>query len=50
MITKAERGELRTLIRQRFKVLRSDVEARRAELVAELERRIAAKFAATTWS
>lgn len=46
MITKAERGELRTLIRQRFKVLRSDVEARRAELVAELERRIAAKFAA----
>lgn len=46
MITKAERSELRTLIRQRFKVLRADVEARRAELHSELEQRIEAKFAA----
>jgi hypothetical protein len=44
-ITKGERAELRSLIRQRFKVLRADVEQRKAELVAELESRIAAKFA-----
>lgn len=46
MITKGERTELRSLIRQRFKVLRAEVEARRAELAVELEERIAAKFAA----
>lgn len=45
MITKSERTELRSLIRQRFKVLRSQVEARRAELVVELEQHVAAKFA-----
>lgn len=45
MITKGERTELRSLIRQRFKVLRAEVEARRAELAAELEERITAKFA-----
>lgn len=44
MITKGERAELRSLIRQRFKVLRADVEARRAELEAELEERITARF------
>lgn len=45
MITKGERAELRSLIRQRFKVLRTEVEARRAELAVELEERITAKFA-----
>lgn len=45
MITKGERTELRSLIRQRFKVLRAEVEARRAELAAELEQRIVARFA-----
>lgn len=52
MITKAERAELRSLIRQRFKVLRADVEARKAELAAELEERITAKYAADdkAWS
>jgi hypothetical protein len=45
MITKGERSELRSLIRQRFKVLRSEVEARRAELASELEDRITARFA-----
>ena len=45
MITKGERTELRSLIRQRFKVLRAEVEARRAELAVELEERVAAKFA-----
>ncbi len=46
MITKGERAELRSLIRQRFKVLRAEVEARRAELAVELEERITARFAA----
>jgi hypothetical protein len=45
VITKAERAELRSLIRQRFKVLRAEVEARRAELEAELESHIAARYA-----
>lgn len=45
MITKGERAELRSLIRQRFKVLRTDVEQRKAELLVELEARIAARFA-----
>lgn len=45
MITKAERAELRSLIKQRFKVLRGEVEARRAELEVELDERIAARFA-----
>lgn len=45
MITKGERTELRSLIRQRFKVLRSEVEQRRAELAAELEAHISARFA-----
>lgn len=46
MISKSERVELRSLIRQRFKVLRADVAAREAELVAELDQRINDKFAA----
>jgi len=45
VITKGERAELRSLIRQRFKVLRSEVDARRAELAVELEERITARFA-----
>jgi hypothetical protein len=45
VITKGERTELRSLIRQRIKVLRAEVDARRAELVAELTQRIAARFA-----
>lgn len=44
-ITKGERAELRSLIRQRFRVLRADVEARKAELMAELASRITARFA-----
>jgi predicted phage gp36 major capsid-like protein len=44
-ITKGERAELRSIIKTRFKVLRADVEARRAELVAELEQRITARYA-----
>lgn len=46
MITKAERQQLATLVRQRFKVLRADVAARKAELELELRERVAARFAA----
>ena len=46
MITKGERTELRSLIRQRFKVLRAEVEARRAELEVELAERVQQHFAA----
>lgn len=46
MITKGERSELRSLIKQRFKVLRADVKVREAELIAELEGRIESRFAA----
>lgn len=45
MITKGERAELRSLIRQRFKVLRADIDQRKAELLAELETRITDRFA-----
>jgi hypothetical protein len=44
-ITKGERAELRSLIRQRFKVLRADVNQRQAELGAELLTRVNTKFA-----
>jgi hypothetical protein len=46
VITKGERVQLRALIKQRFKVLRADVKVREAELIAELEERIEARFAA----
>lgn len=45
MITKAERAELRSLVRQRFKLLRAEVVQRQAELEAELETRIGERFA-----
>lgn len=45
MITKGERTELRSLIRQRFRVLRSEVIQRQAELEAELQARVTARFA-----
>jgi len=44
-MTKSERAELRSLIRQRFRVLRADVDTRKAELLAELQARITARFA-----
>lgn len=44
-MNKTERDELRRIIRARFKVLRSDVEQRKAELLAELEAAITAQFA-----
>lgn len=45
MISKAERAELRSIVRGQFKVLRSEIEHRRAELNAENERVIAEQFA-----
>jgi hypothetical protein len=52
VITKGERAELRSLIRQRFKVLRADVTARESELNAELEDKLKEHFAADdkAWS
>ena len=44
-MNKTERDEIRRIIRARFKVLRSDVDQRKAELLAELEAGIAARFA-----
>lgn len=45
MITKAERGELRSIVRQQFKVLRHEVEQRQAELIADLDEKIAERYA-----
>lgn len=45
-MTKAERDELRRLLRGRFKMLRSDVAARRAELEEELRVQVEQHFAA----
>lgn len=45
MITKGERSELRSLIRQQFKVLRAEVLQRQAELDAEVEAGITEKYA-----
>ena len=43
-ITKAERQELRGVVRNQFKVLRREVEQRRAELIAEADGRIRTKY------
>jgi predicted nucleic acid-binding Zn ribbon protein len=43
-ITNAERTQLRSVIRQQFKVLRSEVELRRVELAADLERALTIRF------
>lgn len=45
MITKGERAELRSIVRQQFKVLRAEVEQRRAELQVEFEEQITEKYA-----
>ena len=44
MITKGERTELRSVVRNQFKVLRGEVLQRQAELVADAEARIAGRF------
>lgn len=45
-MTKTERDELRRLLRSRFKVLRADVQARKAEMMTDLEARVEAEFVA----
>lgn len=45
-MNKTERDELRRLLRARFKLLRTDVAARQAELEAELNQQVEAEFAA----
>lgn len=45
-MNKGEREELRRLLRSRFKVLRADVAARKAELQKELQAQIVAEYAA----
>ncbi len=44
-MTKAERSELRSLIRQQFKVLRGDLGVREAELLVGVEQDVVARFA-----
>jgi hypothetical protein len=44
MISKAERTELRSVVRQQFKVLAAEVQQRRAELVADADRQITARY------
>lgn len=44
-ITKTERAELRSVVRQQFKVLRDEVEQRQAELVADIEKQVAEQWA-----
>lgn len=52
MITKAERTELRSIVRNQFKVLRAEIEQREMELRAEIEAEVQAKFADadTAWA
>jgi len=43
-ITKGERAELRSLVKQQFRVLGQEVDERRAELEAEVTREVDARF------
>lgn len=45
-MTPGERRELRTVVRQRMKVLRADVAQRRMELLADAERRLMERYRA----
>lgn len=45
MITKGERTELRSIVRQQFKVLRQEILQREAEMLAEVENQISEKYA-----
>lgn len=44
-MTKTERTELRRVVRQQFKVLRAEVEQRKAELIADLEEQVEERYA-----
>jgi hypothetical protein len=45
MITKAERTELRSLVKGQFKVLRAEVDQRQAEMLADLSMQINERYA-----
>ncbi len=45
MITKAERTELRSVVKGQFRVLRTEVDQREAELIADIEKQIAEQWA-----
>jgi hypothetical protein len=45
VITRAERTELRSVVRQQFKVLRGEVEQRRAELIADAAEKVRRRYA-----
>ena len=45
-ITKGERDELRRIVRGDFKALSEEIKVRRAEMIAEIEKRVAARFMA----
>lgn len=45
-ITKGERDELRRIVRGDFKALTEEIEVRRAEMMAEIEKRVATRFKA----
>jgi hypothetical protein len=45
VITKAERGELRSIVRQQFKVLRTEVDQRQRELIADVETQLTDRYA-----
>lgn len=45
MISKGERTELRSIVRQQFKVLRSELEQREREMYAGVEEEIATRYA-----
>lgn len=44
-MTKGERAELRSIVKEQFRVLRAEVEQRKAELVSEVDGQITEKFA-----
>jgi hypothetical protein len=44
-ITKGERAELRSVVKQQFKVLRAELEQREAEMQAEIDQQVADRFA-----
>lgn len=46
MISKGERTELRSIVRQQFKVLRSELEQRESEMAADIEVEIATRYQA----
>lgn len=45
-MTKTERDALTSLVKQRFRLLRQDIEVRKAEMIVDLDRRLDGQFAA----